>query len=223
LTKSRGGFLAMLGCILAYCWARFGWKKAIPVVAVLLPLMFVLFAGRQTNLDTSKGTGQGRIQYWGLAVPLFRGSPIFGIGAGMLPEIIGHEAHNSYVTGYVEMGLFGGTLFLGMFAGVFWGLHQLGRFQDQLQDPELRRIRPYLFAMAAGYATGMLSLTRNYILPTYLIPAVTAAYLRLAAADARVPLPLPRVDAWHVRRMLAIGAGFLGVTYVYIRLFARFG
>jgi O-antigen ligase len=223
LTKSRGGFLAMLGCILAFCLARFGWKKAIPVVAILLPLMFVLFAGRQTNLSTSSGTGQGRIQYWAMAFPLFRESPLFGIGGGMLPGFIHHDAHNSYVTGYVDLGFFGGTLFLGVYACAFWGLFQLGRFQDQIQDPELRRIRPYLLAMAAGYATGMLSLTRTYINPTYLLPAVTAAYLRLAAADARVPLPLPRVDAWHVRRLVALSIVFIACTYAYIRLFARFG
>jgi len=223
LTRSRGGFLAMLGCIVTYCLARFGWKKAIPVTVLVVPLMFVLFAGRSTNLNTSSGTGQGRIQYWGMAVPWFRGSPVFGIGAGMLPDAIGKEAHNSYVSGYAELGFVGGTLFLGVYAATFWGLFQLGRFEDQIQDPELRRIRPYLLAMAGGYAVGMLSLTRNYINPTYLIPGLAAAYLRLAAADARVPVPLPRCDGWHVKRLVVLSAASLLAIYGYIRLFARFG
>jgi hypothetical protein len=114
LTNSRGGFLAMLVCVLVIFVGRFGWKKAIPVAAVLVPLMLVLFAGRQTNISASSGTGQQRIQLWAASLSVFRTVPIFGIGAGLLTDTIGKEAHNSFVQAYAELGFFGGTLFLGM-------------------------------------------------------------------------------------------------------------
>src|SRR5262249_3880125 len=153
LTHSRGGFLAMLACVLAIFSARFGWRKAIPMAAVILPLMVVLFAGRQTDITTSSGTGQQRIQLWAMSLAVFRRFPLFGLGAKMLPDEIGHESHNSYVSCYGELGFLGGTLFLGMYAFAFWGLRRLGPYQEQIRDAELRRMPPYLFGIAAGYAT----------------------------------------------------------------------
>jgi O-antigen ligase len=223
LTHSRGGFLAMLACVLATFLARFGWKKTIPLAAVLLPLMFVLFAGRQTDLSTSSGTGQQRVQLWAMSLAVLRQMPLFGVGSGLLTDTIGKEAHNSFVQAYAELGFFGGTWFLGMYACAFWGLRRLGRLPDQIRDPELRRMRPYLFGMAAGYATGMLSLTRVSVNPTYLVPGLIAAYLRLVAADTSLPVPLPRFDGSLVRRLVALSAACVAFLYLYVRVFARFG
>ncbi len=223
LTNSRGGFLAMLGCVLATFIGRFGWKKAVPVAGAILPLMFVLFAGRQTDLSTSHGTGQQRIQLWAESLAVFRRMPLFGLGSGFLPDEIGHEAHNSFVQSYAELGFFGATCFVGMYACAFWGLRRLGPYREEIGDADLRRMRPYLLGVAAGYATGMFTLSRNYINPTYLVPGLVAAYLRLAGAEALTPLPLPRFDARLVRRLIATGAAVLGFLYIYVRLFARFG
>lgn len=223
LTKSRGGFLAMLGCLMAAFMARFGWKRAIPVAGVVLPLMFVLFAGRQTDLSATTGTGQSRVQLWAMSLGQFRQSPFFGIGAHLLPDAIGAESHNSFVHCYAELGFFGGTLFLGMFLCALVGLIRLGRCQEEIGDPDLRRMRPYLVGIVAGYVTSIMSLSRPYINPTYLVPALVAAYFRLVAADASSPLPLPRVDARSVRRLVLASAGFVVLMSIYVRLFGRFG
>jgi hypothetical protein len=223
LTKSRGGFLAMLGCIMATCLGRFGWKKTIPAAAVILPVMFVLFAGRQTDLSATSGTGQSRTQLWAMSLAVLRQRPLFGIGSGMLADAIGQEAHNSYLHCYADLGFFGGTLFVGMYACSLWGLLRLGPFQQQIRDPELRRLRPYLLGIVAGYTVGIITLSRAYINPTYLIPGLVAVYLRLVSADSPWPLPLPRFDAQFVRRLLAFSVVLLAVAYIYVRLFARFG
>jgi hypothetical protein len=223
LTKSRGGFLAMLGCLLATSWARFGWKRTVALAAVLLPLVFVLFAGRQTDLSTTRGTGQQRVQLWAMSFAICRRMPLFGLGAGLLPDEIRHDAHGSFVQAYAELGIFGGTIFLGMFACAYSGLLRLGAHQRQIRDPRLRRMRPYLFGIVAGYAVGMFSLSRNYVNPTYLIPGLVAAYLRLAASNSTAPLPLPRCDRRLVVRLIATSAAALGFLYIYVRLFARFG
>jgi O-antigen ligase len=222
LTHSRGAFLAMVVCVLATFFARFGRRKGILLTAVILPVMFVLFAGRSTDISTSSGTGQQRTQLWAMSLSVLRRMPVFGVGAGLLTDEIGKEAHNSYVQAYAELGFFGGTWFLGMYACAFWGLHRLGRIADQIRDPELRRMRPYLFGIAASYATGMLSLTRVYIIPTYLVPGLIAAYLRLVAADTPLPLPLPRFDVRLVRRLAALSVATVAIFYVYVRIFARF-
>lgn len=223
LTHSRGGFLAMLGCILTVLLAHLGWKKGIPLIAAILPVMFLLFAGRQTEISASTGTALQRNQLWALSLAVFRRMPLFGLGSGLLPDEIGQEAHNSFVQAYTELGFFGGTFFLGMYACAFWGLIRLGRCRQEIRQPELRRMRPYLLGIAAGYAIGMLTLTRVYVNPTYLMPGLIAAYFRLVAAEAPSPLPLPRLDVRLVGNLIALSAAAVALVYVYVRTFARFG
>src|SRR5262249_33931416 len=62
LTQSRGGFIALLAGCLVLFHSRFGFRKSIPIAAVVLPGMFYLFGGRQTSISTGEGTGQDRIQ-----------------------------------------------------------------------------------------------------------------------------------------------------------------
>src|SRR5205823_3488992 len=87
----------------------------IPLAAVVLPALFALFAGRQTDLSAAGGTGQARIQLWSEGLALFREAPFFGVGQGSYAEHVDQVAHNSFVECYAELGFFGGTLFLGAF------------------------------------------------------------------------------------------------------------
>ena len=80
-------------------------------------------------------------------------------------------------------------------------------------------MRPYLLAALGGYAAGMMTLSRESIAPTYLMPALATVYLRLTSPDpAR---PLARVDARLVRHFAMVSGMFLIVMYIYIHMFAR--
>jgi hypothetical protein len=221
LTHSRGGFLGMLAAMMGLFVARFGWKRSIPLAAVALPAMFVLFAGRQTNITTSTGTGQSRIQLWAYSLEVFWSAPVFGLGQGLLASEIGQEAHNSFVHCYADMGFFGGTLFIGMFYLVLRALRHLGRHQALIVDPELRRLHPYLVAVVTGYMGGMLSLSRAYIIPTYLVPGLVASYQHVVAADA--PELSERFDQRTVRALVIAGIMFLFILRFYLRFGARWG
>lgn len=112
LTHSRGGFLCLLAALMVFLGARFGGRKLIWLSLVLLPLLFLTFSGRQTNLTTSEGTGQQRIQIWSDGFSLLKTRPLFGIGMEQYGEQLGIEAHNSFVHAYTELGIIGGTFFL---------------------------------------------------------------------------------------------------------------
>src|SRR4029077_4965563 len=127
------------------------------------------------------GTGQSRIQLWDEGLYLFRKSPmLLGLGYDKCAEYIGHVAHNSYVHAFVERGLVGGVLFFGAWYYALTTVYRLGSDRIQVIDPELRRIRPYLFAMLVSYAAGMMSLTENYIVPTWTMLGLATAFVRLA-------------------------------------------
>ena len=205
LTHSRGGFLALAAALTALGVARWGWKKAAFAGLVLGPALLAALAGRATtfDLDNPDDTGQSRIRIWSDGLVLLRNSPVFGIGQGRFVDEVGITAHNTYLEVYTQTGLVGGSLFVGALAYGFWALARLKRVSPG--QPDLARLRPFVLAMLAAMAAGMLSVSRDVTQPTYVMLAVVAAYLGLASAGSRVPLPplTPRLVA-----------GMLAVSFV---------
>lgn len=221
LTKSRGGFLSLLVALTSILIARFGWKRALPLAIMMLPAMLALFGGRQTELSTGADTAQQRLQFWSQGFQLFRQEPLFGIGVGNFEEEIRHVAHNSYVQAYVETGYLGGSLFVGLFYLTWKLLQRVPKEKDWVADPALLRIYPYCLAILCGYATGLYSLTRNYIVLTYLVLGLPEAYQRIAlCAD---PEPGPRLSGALLQRVYGIGFAVLAFLYIFTRVSVRWG
>lgn len=221
LTHSRGGMMALLAGSLAFAAAKYGWRRGIAVGVVFVPLLFIVFAGRQTDFSEGldDGTGMQRIQFWAMGLALFRQNPLFGTGSGTFSDYVGHVAHNSYVNTFTDLGFFGGSLFLGAFLTAVTGLWQIGR-QPELPS-ELRRMQPYLLAIVVGYGAAMLTLSREGVVPTYMILGLAAVGLRLAEWYG---LPVvPRFNAQLVKRVVLASASFIAGTYIFIRVFAHWG
>jgi O-antigen ligase len=218
-TQSRGGMLALLAGLGVFMRMRFSWVQSLLLGLVLLPILLLAFAGRQTSISTTEGTAQERIQVWSDGLALFRGSPLFGIGVDEYNKEIGHVAHNSYIHAFVEMGFFGGFFYVGAFALALGSFARYGTAGRVILDPELRRLYPYLLAMVAAYAAGMLSLTLCYIIPTYTMLGLAIVYRRLASASP--PLPVPRCDGPLVVRLACLSIVVLIGFNVFVRVFVR--
>ena len=148
---------------------------------------------------------------------LFREAPVFGVGMNEFEAFVGHVAHNSYLQAFTELGFLGGSLFAG---AIFLGLAMLRSLKTESRciiDPELRRLHPYLTGAVAGYATGMLSLTLNYIVPTYMILGIIAAYGRMTATKPSVANP--RFDLQLLGRFGIVAVVFLAGITLFVRLF----
>src|SRR5262249_45050570 len=115
LTQSRGGMVALLSGLAAFFYARFGPGKSLLLGGLVLPVLLTVFGGRMTEISTSANTGQSRVGLWVEGVAMLKESPLFGIGADNFRQRLDFVAHNSYLHTYAELGLFGGTLFLGAF------------------------------------------------------------------------------------------------------------
>jgi O-antigen ligase len=220
LTRSRGGFLAFLAGLLVFLGSRFGWKRMIPLAMIFLPVILFLFAGRQTNIDLSDqdDTGLSRILLWREGLELLKESPLFGIGKGEYVDRALLVAHNSFVHCYTELGVFGGTFFTGVFILAAWSLHRAKAVQLRSLNPEVQRLRPYLLGMVAAYVAGMFSLSRAYIAPTYLIPALAVAYAGLPEIARRLP-PL-RFDLRLLWRLALLSVLILTAFHVFVQIFA---
>ncbi len=221
-TQSRGGLLALMAALLSLFHARWGTRRTAMLAAVALPLILVAFKGRMTNFDDAlgQGTAQTRVQLWSEGFGAFRQHPLFGIGVGNYEEVAGQVAHNSFVHAFTEMGFFGGTLFLGAF---IVGLMMLYRLRDDgslAEHRELARLLPYVTAMLVGFAASMYSLSRNYVVPTYMMLGLVTVYGRIVAQQTE-SLPL-RFDSWLVKRLAYSSVCFLVLMYVFIRVAVHF-
>ncbi len=209
LTQSRGGLLGLLIAVFVWAIERFGWKKSLLLMVALSPAAGLL-GGRQTNITLEKGdTAIGRVELWAVGLGEMRGNPLTGIGVGRYPEVTrGYVAHNSFVHAYVEMGLLGG----GCFFGAFWWAATWARRVAPETGPALAQLGPFVQAIVVGYAGGAFSVSRVYVLPTYLTLGLAVCYLRLAQ---------PAVPEWACfNRRLAIRlagvsvAGFVAMNVI---------
>jgi putative inorganic carbon (hco3(-)) transporter len=225
LTHSRGGMLSAGAGLLVFLCARLGGRNALAVACLLLPVLLARSWGRLTEVDLAdpEDTFQTRLELWSGSLDAIRSAPLLGIGQGrLIDELAGHVAHNSYLHAFAEMGLLGGTAFLGAFYLVLRGL-----WRATPDDPELARLRPYVLALTGAYAAGLLSLSRCYHAPTQLVLALATAYLVLAsrsvAGGGGATLVVPRVDGPCFRRVAGVGLLFLAATYVFVRLMLQRG
>ena len=220
LTQSRGGFMALAVTMLALVGSAVRGRKALILSALVLAVMFALFAGRQTDLAVDAGTGQQRIRLWAEGLAALKTAPLFGIGKGEYSGIGGGlGAHNAFVESFVELGLCGGIAFLSAFYLALRYCFRLGAAPAQMPDPNLRRVRPVLFAIGAGYAVGLMSSSRNYAMPTYTLLALACVYQRLAGVYA--PRLAARLNGQLAVRLIAISLIFLVAIYLFVRITAK--
>jgi len=220
-TKSRGGLLAAGCAALTLSQFIFGPKIAM-TLAILGAVAIPALAGRSGEIDLEDGgTAHERITMWKEGFHALK-SPdlLFGVGQGMYAEIADLVAHNSFVHAFVELGTVGGTFFFGCFYFSAVQLYRLGQMPDEVWVPELRRMRPYLAALLAGWCGSMFSLSRCYVVPTYLVIGLMAAYSNLTwiHTDACRPLLIwNRTQMWR----LALASGLAFVTlYLFTVIYA---
>jgi len=185
LTRSRGGFLSFMAACGVLIFCRYPWRRAIVILVIALPVVILLFGGRQTDIDLGdqNDTAQGRIHLWRDSLVLFHQSPIFGVGSNQLAEINGLVAHNSYIQAFGELGVVGGTLFVGVWCILFSDLSRLFRALRTNESKSFYGWIGCVLAILAGYAVGLCSLTRNYEVSTYVILGLAGAVASVLTAE----------------------------------------
>ena len=212
LTRSRTGFLSLLSAIGTLLLARYGRGRALLAAVVLLPLIFVVFAGRQTQLDLSDpgDTFQTRLDCWSESLELFKSSPVFGVGQGQQEELRSHVAHNSFMQSFAELGFVGGACFLGAFLLVICAVYQTNIAQA---ESRLARLQPMVLATLVSYAVGLLALSRGYTGSTYLILGLAAAYINLTPRAKPV-----RLNSSSIQWLCVASLAFIMATCLFVRV-----
>ena len=210
-THSKGGVLGVLAGLAGYIYSRFGGPKSVPFAAAGAVACLALIGGRQGNMSGG-GTAHERLMMWADGLEnLFR-QPLYlptGLGLGWFENENGLVAHNSFVQAYIEQGIFGGGAFLGAF--LLAGSMSL-RLGKTLPAPGWTiRARHFGFAVVCAYGIGCYSVTRNTVIPTYLIIGLATL---LSEPSAELLPEKYQVTKWWFRRgTLFSFAGLVGIKY----------
>ncbi len=231
MTHSRGALLSFafaFPAALIYCRS---WRLgALSLLA--LPLLAVVFSGRMTDITAlNDGTGQSRIQLWSDSLLVWRQSPVFGIGEGFLVEESGVVTHNSFLHCFAELGVFGGIAFLACFLAAslgLWSLRGESPDRDKTRDlgssdrvrgesADVAHLRVFVFTALAAYSAGLLTLSRQFVVPTYLI---------LGLATSAQSLHCPEAMRWRIGNQfllvtVAASAATMAAFYIAVRIFVR--
>lgn len=217
LSQSRGGLLAVMAGMAVLLVAKFGWRKAVWAAVLLIPVGLIVFSGRRSDFSPTDDSAQTRVQMWSDAIQTLRDHPLFGVGPGAMSDTAGQVAHNSFLHAYADWGVMGGYLFFLAYFTAIWGMLRLARVR--VTDPELRRVGPVLLAMLAAYTAGLLTLTRNYVIPTYIMIGLVGVYLEMVRTYP-VKLPL-RLSMGLLGKAFAVSAVYLLVMQVFVKAFVR--
>jgi hypothetical protein len=216
LTYSRGGLLTLLAGLFGYYSGRIGVKRAILLLIVVGALAMPFLSGRQTNIDLSGGTGHQRVSTWREGMALFWRAPLFGIGMDQYIEEMGIAAHNTFVHTYVELGCYGGVLFVAIFAFSLLSLYALCRDAKLCEDSQLRGASNLLLGAYLAFAAGFMSLSRFSFEPLYLVFGLTTAFIDIIRG--RSDYQPPSVNSSTALRAVALGAVALICLYVFMRI-----
>jgi O-antigen ligase len=198
LTYARG---AWIGCYIGLVFIGLAQSRMLLIGVFVLTIVVALavpsVTDRLSDLDFSESkrpeqidanSAEWRVDYWQKVLPLAGGSPVTGIGAGMIPSETAEAApaHSAFVDVIVETGALGVVALLWVIVALWSGLVRAGR---RLTDGPPRGITIGAAAIGLAILAQLVSeslLTQPAILWYALGPIVWAITTgrRLAAGDS---------------------------------------
>lgn len=215
LTASRGGLLCLGVMAMLISYRKFG--KIVGVAGgVAIMAALVVLGPRMNTISTEEASSYGRLEAWSLAMDLFKGSPLFGIGYGHFMDYHFRTAHNSYLLCTAELGFFGLYPWLMM----FFISHRNTRFVER----ELIRTGQRSFATCVHAAhvsllvffLGALLLSRTYHPLLFIMIALCASIARVFVATSEDRYAL--IEKRDFLLGLGLTVGSLAAWQVLLRL-----
>jgi O-antigen ligase len=158
-----------------------------------------------TGTELSQGDLNGRLLQWGQGLSSFDDHPLFGVGTNRYRSVntLGKEAHNSFVSVLVELGLIGLTLFAAILA-----MAVARALQTRGWD------RAFWLTTLSVWAIGSSTLTWEHRKSTWLILSLVVAAGAEARQRARREVPAPSATVHPLRPIRTGRAPVPGIAMV---------
>lgn len=220
-SHSRGGLLSAGAAIMILALARFG-RKTMIATGILLCCGLAALAGRQANFDIEDGgTAHERIELWREGLEALKSADLlFGTGQNTYGDYAGLVAHNSYIHAFVELGIIGGTMYLGCFLMPALALFRTRRWKPERFHDLLRHWRPFLAAALAGWCVAMFSLSRCYVPPTYLLVGILTSYVYQIEHRGKRRWQLVAWNKEDIKILVLTSMGLFISVWLFVKIFA---
>jgi probable O-glycosylation ligase (exosortase A-associated) len=224
-TRSRGGFLGLMGEI-TYLLAVGPQRKKIVAVLVVAGVLAFLFVPDtywkrmqtiETSSDNHDDSGYERILSWKIGWRIFKDHPILGVGSQNYPNyagpygdamrkemyvtrhLWGRAAHSLYVTLLAEQGTVGTALFVLLLGWYFRAARRIRRKSASIGSEENSK---WATALASGLDAAMIGalasgtfITVIYYPVIWVLVGLMAGLDRVVSESVVVPAPVSQHDS----------------------------
>lgn len=204
-TQSRGGLLGIMSISGYYTWHKVKSKMVlIGGGSILAPILLAVagISDRSSGGSSEEGLGEssmGRIYAWGAGWNMAVAHPLTGVGLDNFFnnyyfysahwDGLNHAVHSTWFGILAETGFLGFGVFLTLLIGTLKGLQRSLNMSKKLEALQIERggqlidpfIRPYVYAVIAGFISFMISgtfLTQGFTWPFYVLLSLAVALIR---------------------------------------------
>jgi hypothetical protein len=216
-TQSRGGVVGLGAMLLAYVWFSMRTTVLRVLVAVAVLGVVVAFGPARARESVYEGSAGGRIMQWGYGNQFLKQNPLFGIGYQRWLEFSDQVAHNSFVTCYGELGLFGYSFWFTLLWLTLRSVYRIARL-DSL-DRGTRRLAIGLFAAMAGFYASAFFLTRTYNPFLYLMLGLGIGLIRYVERQPYCPAGYFEITNRDIGRSVLMAFASIPAIYLLVKLY----
>ena len=216
-TQSRGGVVGLGAMSLAYVW--FSMRTAILRLLVISAVLGVVvaFGPARARESVYEGSAGGRIMQWGYGNQFLKQNPLFGIGYGRWLDYSDQVAHNSFVTCYGELGLFGYSFWFSLLWLVLRSVYKIVRLEPL--DRGTRRLAIGLFAALAGFYASAFFLTRTYNPFLYLMLGLGIGLIRYVGRQPYCPAGYLDITNRDIGQSVLMAVASIPAIWIFVRLY----
>jgi hypothetical protein len=216
-TQSRGGVVGLGAMLLAYVW--FSTRTAILrflMISAVLGAVVALGPARARE-TVYEGSASGRIMQWGYGNQFLKQNPLFGIGYQRWLDYSDQVAHNSFVTCYGELGLFGYSFWFSLLWLVLRSVYKIVRLEPL--DRGTRRLAIGLFAALVGFYASAFFLTRTYNPFLYLMLGLGIGLIRYVDRQPYCPAGYLDITNRDIGLSVLMAVASIPAIWILVRLY----
>jgi putative inorganic carbon (hco3(-)) transporter len=203
--------------LLAYVWLSTRTTILRVLVACAVLGAIVAFGPARARETVYEGSAGGRIMQWGYGNQFLKQSPLFGIGYQRWLEHSDQVAHNSFVTCYGELGLFGYSFWFTLLWLVLRSVYRIARLEPL--DRGTRRVAVGLFAAMAGFYASAFFLTRTYNPFLYLMLGLGIGLIRYVERQPYCPAGYFDITNRDIGQSVLMAVASVPAIWILVRLY----
>lgn len=215
LTNSRGAILGIGAILFLGVRQKLGNFKTMLLLGIAVAGVVVVGMTGGRAMSTKERSAEERIEAWTEGFVMLKSSPVFGIGFGRFDDHHYLTAHNSFVLGFAELGLFGYFFWISTLALGFITVGRVAKYAPAGSEESLAG--NILRSSLVGYITCAWFLSRTYQPMLFCILALcTAVWVCACRSPACANIAPLHAPLKYSKLAFAMIIGSMSAVYMFI-------